>query len=241
MDRLDVVEAFGLEEPAQLARPDAIEAEEERRGDAEAIPDPVRAAPERGRLLENPVVEPAAPLVEARMDQLAEVIDHGGHGAGGPELARERLRHAGMAGAIGGGEDEHARGRGRHGFGRLATSRVSRPSWVVSSCWLTMRRSSTSTPPSRRERFVFVTETLRIVSPTRRGRRKRHSNPMKARTTRGGRGTRHPSPEERQRGRRSGTRPSSRALTSSVSPVNSVTWAAVIVIPGVSRGTSSST
>src|SRR5438445_595066 len=118
--------------PPQVARSDALEAQEERRGDAESIDEPVRPAPERGRFLEDPVVEPAAPLVEARMDELAEVIDHAGHGAGDLQFAGERLRHARMARAIGGGEEEDA-GRGvRHGFGRFATSRVSLPACVVS-------------------------------------------------------------------------------------------------------------
>src|SRR5712691_1142102 len=240
MDGDHVVEARGPQEVPQLARPDTVEAEQERRGDAQAVAEPVRSSPEGGRFLENPVVESAAPLVEARMDQLAKVIHHGRQGSRGPQVLGERLGHPGMARAVGGGEEEDA-GRGfRHGLGRLATSRVSLPACAVSPRWFTMRRSSMTTPPSRMERFVCEIDTLRMVSPTRMGRRKRHSKPMKASTASGGRGTRHPSPEERQSGSRSGTSPGSRGAVVRASPLKSATWASVTVMPGVSSGTLSS-
>src|SRR5438034_494192 len=63
-----------------------------------------------------------------------------------------------------------------------------------------------------------------MVSPTTRGRRNRHSKPMKASTARGGRGTRQPIPEERLKGRRLGTVSGSRGTASPVMPVKRATW-----------------
>src|SRR5262245_43012771 len=62
---------------------------------------------------------------------------------------------------------------------------------------------------------------------------------MKARTTSGG-PLRHPSPDDRHRGSRSGTARGS-ALDSPTRPPNRPTWVSVIVMPGVSRGTPIST
>src|SRR4029077_1858652 len=122
-----------------------------------------------------------------------------------------------------------------HDEGRLATRRVSRPLCTTSSRWLRIERSSMTTPPSFIERLATVVETLRMVSPTRVGLRKRHSNPMNASTTSGGCGTPQPRPEDMQRGMRSGIAPGSDGVR--VSEPKSVAWVSVRVMPGVSRGT----
>src|SRR5262245_8454567 len=121
----------------------------------------------------------------------------------------EQVRSPGVGAPDGGHGTGQEPGRAFHAVGRLATSRVSRPLCTRSPSWLRIRRSSITTPPSFIERLATVVDTLWMVSPTRVGLRKRHSKPMKARTTSGACGTRQPSPEDRHSGMRSGIAPGS--------------------------------
>ena len=110
--------------------------------------------------MKDAVVKGAAPAVKGGMDEIAEMVHHGGQGPCPAELIGEDARGPGMAGAVRGGEDEDsARGRA-HAAGRLATSSVSFPACTVSPRWLTTLRSSITTPPSRMLRLVRVRDTL---------------------------------------------------------------------------------
>ena len=78
MDRHHVIGPEALDEAPQLAHAQAVDAHQQRRRHADLVAEPVRAAPEHGSPAEHRVVERAARPVEGRVDEIAEVVDHGG-------------------------------------------------------------------------------------------------------------------------------------------------------------------